>query len=226
MAFFISLEGIDGAGKSTTARIVAETLGLHEITKKSISSDDIFCNEQISKIRSANYPGYNGMYDSKMSSLYWLHLQAVWYTLVYDHAVLPKLQKNTPVLVDGWYYKFLAKIQRELTTAQIFDLSTFSLVPQPDFVIHLDLDPELALKRRSDFTHYEAGSHSGMPMGSDSFLSFQDYIRKNITKMYDDRWSRLPIDRNDSELDVARNVSSIIKAKFPNFSFDENQQNL
>jgi thymidylate kinase len=189
---FISLEGIDGAGKTSVASVLAERENLIYLNKKSSQISDPFVAAQFAKIKDANYPGFNGEFDHLLSPRYWLYLQCVWYTVIYDNCVRPHLERGKTVIVDGWIYKFIAKVTPELDHADLLG-GPCSLVPAPDRVVMLDVAPSLALKRKGAFTHYEAGSHTGHGHSEDNFVRFQTEIRARLLAMQDARWTVLPV---------------------------------
>nr|WP_307599906.1 hypothetical protein [Variovorax boronicumulans] len=206
---FVSIEGIDGSGKSSTVNWLSAEGGIEKIQKKNAIIENGFINDQYSAIRAANYPAGNGEYDHLMGSTYWIYMQCVWYSLLYEHVIKPKIRTGKTVVVDGWTYKFRAKVLREIEDKEIINRA-FSLIPDPDMVVMLDVDPTLALSRREKFTHYEAGSHSGQEFSKESFIHFQRHIRKHLIEQSTGNWAIVPVNEAMSLPEVGQAILSVI----------------
>jgi len=192
MPKFVSLEGIDGAGKTSLIKRLNELPDVGVVQKKMLSSDDHFVECQIEKIKNAMYPGFDGKFDHTMGSEYWIYLQCVWYDLIYKNLILTAEKSLKFIVSDGWYFKFIAKVEQEGFSLEKLS-EVFSLIPKPDLVVFLDVAPETACKRGKEFSYYEAGSHQGLQKSRESFLAFQSNIRNNLCRQQDGTWVRVPV---------------------------------
>ena len=212
---FISLEGIDGSGKTTLVSEVSKRLKITPVVKKHVSSDDVFVNEQIKKIASANYPGYNAIYDPNLSYTYWTYLQCVWYTLIYDYSINPMLKNNQSCVTDGWYYKFFSKKMTDGHLSLDILERMFVQVKEPSLVILLDVNPETVIARQKHFNSAEAGGHMGKELSEESFFDYQTQMRENLLELADrHNWVKIQIEKDEAlETTAARIVEEILKRK-------------
>ena len=110
---FVVLEGVDGAGKTTLSREVADQLRGFDFvfcSRKEVMSGDPFIASQMNKIASLMWTDNKGATDHLLPTYYWLHLQSVWYTLLFQFVIEPLLAQRKNVVVDGWFYKFMARL--------------------------------------------------------------------------------------------------------------------
>lgn len=209
---FISLEGIDGSGKTTTARALSDIYGYDFVIKKKIEHSNSFVLDQYKKVLAINYPSELGENDHLMSADYWVYLQCLWYTLIFDIRIKPALEKGKTVIVDGWYYKFKSKIRFEIEDEHLLG-KVFSMVPQPEKVILLDTDPEIALSRRKNYAFCEVGGHTGNELNNNNFLTFQSKVKNGILDQRDKNWSAIIVREEWSVEEVASEVNKLIKWK-------------
>jgi thymidylate kinase len=164
-------------------------------------------NEQIKKIFSANYPGYNGKYDPLLNFKYWTYLQCVWYSLVYEYGVSPHINSERVAIVDGWFYKFIARKMQEGVLSYTQLERMFSSVPKPDLTVLLDIDPNIAAKRKSEFTFFESGGHIGQSHSIANFISYQTLTRENLlTLACNLKWDVITVDSEESPKEIANRV--------------------
>jgi thymidylate kinase len=197
--YFIVLEGTDGSGKSTLSQSIADSqYDLDRIefcSNKKIPKDPTFVEKSMTNIASLLWPKENTSFDHLLPPQYWLYLQATWYSLLYEFVISPKLKEGRTLIIDGWYYKFMAKL-----LARGFDYDylnmIFSHIKPPDAVILLELDIEAVWERKKDFRLHEMGLHHSYPeLGKSSFIDYQSKIfdcfkliaRKN-------NWVTLPLE--------------------------------
>lgn len=184
--FFIALEGTDGCGKSTLSRRVADRLanqGVEHCSNKQIPHEPDFVNRSMTSIAQLLWPKESTSFDHLLPLHYWLHLQVAWYTLFYQFVVLPKLNTGKTLIIDGWYYKFIAKmLVRGIDYAYLG--TVFSHIREPDAVVFLHLDLESIWDRRKDFRPHEMGLHLRYPeLGRESFLDYQSKILKALQSL-------------------------------------------
>lgn len=166
---FIALEGIDGAGKTTLARWIAESRPekLKFVSRHTIIADSKFV-EPIQKALSAVLWEYPESRD--LSSLFWLYLQGAWHVMLGETTL-----KAVPNLVmDGWYYKFLSRLIHQGVDQDKIE-AVFALAPKPDAVILLNVDPMDAWSRKP-YRLTEMGLHSSVQVdnAADAFAKYQE----------------------------------------------------
>lgn len=188
----IVIEGIDGSGKSTVAPLVSRALNGGSDTpppagKHVIGTTDHDTAERASRLRDLIWSSPESAGDT-FGAAHWILLIASWY------AGLAKLRPGLAAghsevcVMDGWYYRNIAKtLVREPLDAEWVE-SLFTPVPEPDLVVLLDVSPESVWTRRSDFKETELGRWDGFT-GSpfESFCGYQGLIQGQLRRMARER---------------------------------------
>ena len=170
----ITLEGADGAGKSTLAVRVADNLALRRNVRfqrrKDYLPDHPIVSKAMRGVSVLLWDRGDCHGDNELPPAYWLHLQAAWHAASYHSYIEPALSQGQTILLDGWYYKFYAKMLLGKYTPDELNLF-FSDAGQPDIVILLDRDLNEVWENARRFNHSELGLHEGYEqLGKDSFL--------------------------------------------------------
>jgi dTMP kinase len=212
----ICFEGIDGSGKTTVAHRVAA-----ELERK--SGNAVFLER-----RGTDYPKD---YQSKRMALYhqliWeygddpihelgdlhsLYIMAGWFAVLDLVKVRPMLTRQSYVLMDNWYYKFAARyaLKKEVDFAHV--LRCFGELTVPDTVVLLDVDPEVAVRRKSTFNLAETGSLDGFQGDPrESFVRYQSAVRDVLrTFAQDGQWIVVGVTQADSEEAVVARVLDLL----------------
>src|SRR5687767_5324599 len=101
-------------------------------------------------------PAEEQRYLSAFGDRYWLFLAAAWFSAVETNRLAPARAQGHLVLLDGWYYRLIAKFMyKGFDREWLFSL--FSAVSEADLVVILDVEPETAWKRRPAFKPNEIG---------------------------------------------------------------------
>lgn len=181
--FFIALEGVDGCGKTTLSKKIVEIVNSPDVihcSRKTIMSNDPFIEEQMKKVASLMWTHNSGVLDHFLPKHYYIHLHAAWYSLLTNFVIKPLLEENKTIVVDGWIYKFIARLL-EQDASNDYLKTIFSHIMQPDLVLLLDVDIEAIWKRKQDFKLYELGSHLGHENPNKAtFLDFQSRTWINL----------------------------------------------
>ena len=188
----LAFEGIDGSGKTTISKLVYKKLKpiipqiqYHE--KSSTDFDHPYIREQMSKLQEVLWPPNLGEQKHNVfGDYYWLFLMAAWFSIQSVRVRDIQFQSNL-ILFDNWYYRFVAKfINKGLDKEWLFSL--FATANEPDIVVMLDVDPQIAWKRRSKFKNLEMGKWDGFT-GDDfeSYCKYQAQIRQTLLQFAKDR---------------------------------------
>ncbi|WP_338471253.1 dTMP kinase [Niallia sp. XMNu-256] len=144
MGYFITLEGVEGSGKSTLIQNLKEfvgSIGREVIVTREPGGIDI--SEQI---RSVILDTKNTKMDGRTEAL--LYAAARRQHLV--ERIIPSLQEGKVVLCDRFIDSSLAYqgYARELGIDEVLSINEFAIGSfMPDLTIYLDLDPEIGLSR-------------------------------------------------------------------------------
>jgi thymidylate kinase len=206
----IVLEGIDGVGKTTLAQKLASALDgdVTYCSPKTIATTHPHLEWSMRTLASILWPTEERKeHAHRLPTGYWLSLQAAWYAVLSDAVVTPALAAGRVLLVDGWYFKFVAKLLvggAELAPS----LDAFRAARKPDAVLLLETPPSDVWARRAGFSAYEMGSIQGYEdLGRGSFVAYQTRIQEQLAALATSQgWRRVPLAGSAS---VADNVERL-----------------
>ncbi|MFI5496838.1 dTMP kinase [Actinoplanes sp. NPDC051859] len=199
------IEGIDGAGKSTVAALVARRLGDRgHRGKKEVDETDTATAVRVDALRDLIWNSPEARRDG-FGATHWILLIAAWY------AALPRLRADLADdhpdvrVMDGWYYRNIVKTVIREPCDPAWVESLFVTAPQPALVVLLDLPPEVAWSRRPHFHETELGrwdGFTGEPRAS--FVGYQERVRAGLLEMAADRgWLVLRLDATQTPDQIA-----------------------
>jgi thymidylate kinase len=214
---FVCLEGIDGAGKTSTAAALHRQLAAsgHDpvlISKASVHLDH---PETIRRFEAIGRAVWTPGLDSRvreLGDLSWVLYNAAYYAALAHLLVRPALRAGRCVVIDGWYYKFVLRAAAvgELSRAQA--LTLFGDVLVPDSVFLLDLAPAVAAARMGAFTENETGNGTQTGVADAvAFVAFQEHVRSGLLDMAEtDGWTVLDCSRDRPD-HLAGRISRILE---------------
>lgn len=202
---FIAMEGTDGVGKTSLARRLADVnyetavarltepetattapeVGagtLVFVPRRQISATSTYAATLMEHLSTMLWHSGDA---PDLSDAFWVSLQAAWFTAHTETVVGPLLNAGFDVLVDGWLYKFFAKLLIQGFTEP--DLAViFDRVRMPDSVLLLLADVGAVYDRRSDFRPAELGMHAGYTdLDRGTFVDYQTRTALNLLKLAD-----------------------------------------
>jgi len=147
--FFIVLEGIDGAGKTTIAYKLIEYLERKGF--EAIYTYEPYDSLYVKALKTQ----YNDIRDAYLDALTYAADRLVHLKIV----ILPSLMKGAMVVCDRYYYSSVAyQTAQGASMDWVLEINRYAL--KPDLAIYLDVDPETGLMRRrelySRFPEYES----------------------------------------------------------------------
>lgn len=181
---FIAVEGIDGAGKTTAARIAAEILRSRKRQAVCVAREDVawhtpYIAEHMAALRDLIWGEPPDTPYLDLGDEHWVHLQASWYAAFARCVVAPAVAEGTIVLADTWGYKFLAKLALRPPERVSLDFawSVFHSIQRPALVVHLHADPTEAAARKAVFSGSETGNREGTPeLSRAAFANYQSGV--------------------------------------------------
>ena len=182
--FFVAIEGLDGAGKSTLFKTIAPMLKVR-VDNKLICVDkkyppvySDYTDQHIAKIRSIlwEYPKDAPM--DELGDMHWLYLLASWFHVVDNTQIKPALAEGYSVLMESWCYKYLVRYRLKADYMHESMLTAFCSLTRPSPVVFIDIDPRIAAERKTVFGFSESGGMDGLKGSTKSdFISYQNTLR-------------------------------------------------
>jgi thymidylate kinase len=194
---FVVLEGIDGSGKSTLTRLVGDKLratipSVRLYHKLSPDFDHPYVRRQMTTLRDIMaVPAEEQHHLGALGDRYWLFLAAAWFSAVETNRLGPARAQGHLVLMDGWYYRLIAKFMHKgFDREWLFSL--FSAVSEADLVVILDVEPATAWKRRPAFKPneigvYERRSRDGARNDFEVYCQYQAVLRHTLLDLARER---------------------------------------
>ena len=199
---FIALEGIDGVGKTALARHLADLSyegaiakladrAAHETTvergtalvfvsRRQISGTSAYAAKIMDHLATMLWHSGDAL---DLSDAFWVPLQAAWFTAHSETVLGPVLDADFDVVVDGWLYKFFAKLLLQGFTEADLDV-IFKRVRMPDSVVLLQGDVGAVYDRRDHFRPAELGMHARYgtleDLGRHTFVDYQTKTARNL----------------------------------------------
>ncbi|MGI5500133.1 dTMP kinase [Lentzea sp. CA-135723] len=192
---FLALEGIDGAGKSSTAVAVAALLrqrgeAVRLVRHNAAEPDDPFVAEYLGGLRALQEMSLRGPY-FRLGDPHWVLIRASYYALVDRCVITPALESGHVVVADGWFHKFVARVAAGgVREKGDFDrpeqmLPLFAPVRRPDGVFLLDTPVVTAAARRmATVNPGELGpQNAGTSTPEKAFVAYQSAVRRHLLAM-------------------------------------------
>ena len=198
----VCIEGIDASGKSKVAEQLCQELNYKGCQAVVLNKKDLdFSTEYITKFM-ANIK--KSMWESKkddpvqqISERAWLYLHAFWYEVVENDRLNLMMKSYDYVIIDGWFYKFLARHFVNVGKKEKYPISIFEKYKKGDFIYLLDIEPSICWGRRKEFKLSEMGAHAGMQQEScfESYVGYQNLVRKEYLNMaQENKWNIIHVD--------------------------------
>jgi dTMP kinase len=205
MSYFITLEGVEGSGKSTIINFIRdslETSGRKVVVTREPGGIDI-----AEQIRSVILDKNNTKMEGRTEAL--LYAAARRQHLV--EKVIPSLNEGNIVLCDRFVDSSLAYqgYARGLGISEVFSINKFAIGDlMPDLTLYLDLDPKIGLSRIAKNKEREINR---LDLEE---INFHVSVREGyeeVMKMFPERMIR--IDANQEVEEVMADINEVLAAR-------------
>ncbi|KGX85213.1 dTMP kinase [Pontibacillus litoralis] len=203
---FICFEGLDGSGKTTIAKNVAEQLKKTNdkvifLNKKEVSFNTGYVDNHMSTIKKILWDYAPDDPLGELGDLHWLHLNLSWFSVLEQCKIKPLLNSSYTIIMDNWYYKLFARYTLKNNFDQELTKKSFQSLLKPDITIFLDVDPYVAVKRRDNISITESGNMDGLNgKTTTNFITYQSMVRGVLNDFCNEqKWKKFFIDHNTEE---------------------------
>lgn len=183
----ITIEGIDAAGKTTiatrvVARLAREPLAARLVGKKEIESyENPFVRRFMTGLKGILWDAAANDPVELIPEESWALMHGLWYRTMHEHLLESLRRQHDCLILDGWYYKFLARQVVHLGAATDLTRLILAGVREADQVFLLDLPAEVAWTRRAAFRASELGAHGGTTgSAQERFVTYQEEVRQQF----------------------------------------------
>jgi thymidylate kinase len=219
----VALEGIDGAGKTVVGellmrRLVAKGVRTEHFDKHRFEFGAGWVNDRMRQLRAIIWPAEREPDQDRLGTHFYLFLLAAWFCGLRQVITPDRSKTYDVVIMDGSYYRVIAKAHRRYDLPIPWLLSLFSNALEPDCIVLLDLDPTLAWTRRAAFKATELGRWDGV-LANDprqAFCQYQSDIRQTLRQLAHDRgWLVVDQSTTTAPADVASIIEQAIVGRMP-----------
>lgn len=207
MAKIIVFEGIDGCGKTTLAERISQKLGEKAVflSKKSADAESELQKKFMIKIKSILWEHEENDNLAEIDEESWLYLHMLWYHMFQQFVIRPIQEKYDYIILDGWYYKFLA---RHIVNKKMDGSVAQKLIKRlitGDKIFWLKVNPEICFERKRNIKLSECGIHKEdfEMVSAERFIKYQ----KEVAQVY----SKMSKDNNFIEINAQNSIDDITK---------------
>jgi thymidylate kinase len=215
----IAIEGIDGAGKTSTARLLEQRLAarglrVHILDRDAIRTGDAFIDSRLDGLRTILWPSQPEPASDPLGTHFYLFLLAAWFSALGN--IAPSLLSGHDVVVmDRSWFRVVAKAHVRSGLDVDWLMSLFAAALTPDLVVLLDVDPTIAWGRRAAFKATELGRWDGFSSDAgDSFRRYQGAIRATLRRLAQGRdWLVVTPAAADTAEAVTERIEAAVMAR-------------
>jgi dTMP kinase len=174
---FLTIEGIDGAGKTTLCGVLQRRLPNALVLRKKefLLHAPLTIRPKVARLYEDIWGDAsacaNIVRDRPLSDIL---LMAGWFHLIELHVIQPSIAQGRTVILDGWFYKFLCRFKaRDRDELSLLESLLVGL-RKPSIGVYLNISPQIAAERKPSFTASECGVLDGYKTANlPNFIAYQ-----------------------------------------------------
>lgn len=167
---FVVVLGIDGAGKTAALRFL-ETYNLSVFTWRMVFElPEFYLHYKLP--RTLSNRDLRSLLKPRTRAFGFLQF----FSAEYEHLVAPALESGKTAVVDSYYYKQLAR-EELIGKSHPVVIRALQLLPPPDVVFYLHVDPRTAFRRKERISKNEVG---GNALTEEAFCRFQTEVDRKL----------------------------------------------
>lgn len=185
--YFLTFEGIDGAGKTTLGHLVKQELERQgwrvvPVDHKKLEYDrTTFLGKKLYSLQSAIWGHVENEALGQLPTMCWIYMLATWYILVSKHFVEPLRGSGEIVIADSWMYKRIARFSLKKDIDIDHLMRCFTNISAPDVTFLMDVSPNETWKRRKSYPPKDLGVFDGFTSPpAKSYFVYQQAIREKL----------------------------------------------
>lgn len=185
--------------------------------RKSVGFRAPYVQRQMKKLAEVLWPKDIDQQDrDPLGSEFWALLTASWFAATNHTFLTAAAKEGVHLITDSWYFRMIAKMAAE-GLDRVWLHSLFQGVQTPDLVVLLDIEPEVAWRRRNHFMVFETGGwHLTEKDEYTRFCQWQGQVRRELLSMAEARnWLVVKESESRSAECVARVIADHVLAIFP-----------
>ena len=215
----VAVEGIDGAGKTHVARLLAERLRARGyrigiLDRRHARFGNAFADSRLDLLRAAIWPQEPEPAEDVLGTHFSLFLLAAWFAAL-NRLVMAAPQPCDVLVTDGTYFRVVAKAHLRSGLPIEWLLSLFENALQPDCIALLDVDPAQAWGRRPSFKATEVGRWDGLSGDPEqAFIRYQGKVRRVLLTLAAERdWTVVRQSASSDPESVCSAVEESLRAR-------------
>lgn len=195
----VCFEGIDGSGKTTIAHSVKQQLLTEGVPSILVSRNYLigcpdFAESRLRVLGELLWDYPDNLPVRVLGDRHLIHLLVSWFQLFDTWVIQPLLDAPGVVLIDTWFYKYVARFTLKQDFSGATVQSWFDGLTIPDVVLWLSTQPDTALRRKGKprQTEFEQVPGNNVSNIEECFLTYQTGVQAALAEFaISNQWKKI-----------------------------------